>query len=141
MNSPRHTLQREIVFQEIFQIQGHATADMIYKKIHQSHPSISRATVYRNLKILATQGKVMHIEVPDGADYYEARKKDHYHIKCICCNRIFDASLPYMPELVEREQAADRDFELYTCNLLFEGICPDCKKKNQSIKKGGLRDV
>lgn len=132
MNSPRHTLQREIVFQEILQIQGHATADMIYDRIHLSHPSISKATVYRNLKALESQGKIMRIDVPDGADYYEARKHDHYHIKCTCCGRIFDASLPYMPQLLELEQAADKDFKLFTCSLLFEGQCPDCQKKTET---------
>lgn len=128
MNSPRHTLQREIVLQEMLRMQGHATADMIYDSIHQTHPSISRATVYRNLKILVGQGKVIRISVPDGADYFEARKHDHYHIKCNCCGRIFDASLPYMPQLLELEQAADQDFDLLTCKILFEGRCPDCKE-------------
>lgn len=133
MNSTRQTLQREIVLQEIFQIQGHATADMIYEKIHKSHPSISRATVYRNLRALETQGKITRIEVPDGADYFESKKQEHYHIKCTCCGRIFDASLPYMPQLLKLEQEADKDFELLTCNLLFEGICPDCKKTKNKM--------
>lgn len=129
MNSPRHTIQREIVLQEISQIHGHATADIIYDRIHISHPSISKATVYRNLRALEEQGKVMRINIPDGADYYEVQKHDHYHIKCICCGRIFDASLPYMPQLLELEQAADQDFKLFTCSLLFEGQCPDCQNK------------
>lgn len=132
MNNPRHTLQREIVLQEILQIQGHATADMVYDRIHESHPSISRATVYRNLKALEKQGKIIRIEVPDGADYFESRKQEHYHIKCTCCRKIFDASLPYMPQLLKLEQEADQDFELLTCNLLFEGICPKCKKKQKT---------
>ncbi|MDO5783590.1 MAG: transcriptional repressor [Eubacteriales bacterium] len=135
MNSPRHTLQREVVLQEIFRIQGHATADMIYDRIHASYPSISRATVYRNLKILVGQGKVIRINVPDGADYFEAKKQDHYHIKCNCCGRIFDASLPYMPRLLEMEQAADKDFELFTCKILFEGHCPDCKENHSKLTK------
>lgn len=133
MKSSRHTLQREIVLQEISKIQGHATADMIYDKIHETHPSISRATVYRNLKTLEEQGTVMRIDVPDGADYFETRKREHYHIKCTCCGRIFDASLPYMPQLLELEQAADKNFKLFTCNLLFEGLCPDCQNNNENL--------
>lgn len=130
MNSTRNTLQREIVLQEICQIQGHATADMIYDKIHEVHPSVSKATVYRNLRALEKQGKVMRIEVPDGADYFESKKQEHYHIKCTCCGRIFDASLPYMPQLLELEQAADKEFSFSAYTLLFEGLCPYCKKLN-----------
>ena len=129
MGESRHTIQREIVLQEICQIQGHATADMIYDQIHKSHPSVSRATVYRNLKVLEKQGKVMRINIPDGADYYEVMKREHYHIKCVCCGRIFDASLPNMPHLLQMGQEADQGFELFKCNLLFEGLCPDCREK------------
>lgn len=138
MNNIRNTLQREIVFQEICQIQGHATADMIYDKIHESHPSISKATVYRNLRALEKQGKVMRIEVPDGADHYESKKREHYHIKCTCCGRIFDASLPYMPQLLELERAADKEFSFSAYTLLFEGICPSCQPSQTKNKEESL---
>lgn len=129
MYSSRHTLQREIVLQEILKIQGHATADMIYDKIHESYPSISRATVYRNLRALEKQGKIMRISIPDGADYFESSKQKHYHIKCNCCEKIYDASLCYNPKLLELAQEADKNFDLISCNLLFEGLCPSCKIK------------
>lgn len=137
MENTRNTLQREIVLQKIGEIQGHATADMIYDKIHQTHPSISKATVYRNLNALEKQGKVMRIEIPDGADYFEIRKRNHYHIKCSLCGRIFDASLPYMPQLLELEQQADKEFSFSAYTLLFEGLCPQCKntKINDSNKE------
>lgn len=134
MNGSRQTLQREIILNEILQIQGHATADMIYEKIHESHLLISRATVYRNLNALEKQGKVIRIHVPDGADYFESKKREHYHIKCTCCRKIFDASLPYMPQLLKLEQEADKDFELFTCSLLFKGLCPDCRKRSETVK-------
>ena len=99
MRKSRHTLQREIVLQTVRAMQGHVTADMIYERIHAAHPSISRATVYRNLRILEGEGRIMRIEVPDGADYYEAAAREHYHIRCSGCGRLFDAALPWMPEL------------------------------------------
>ena len=52
MRTTRNTLQREIVHQTILSMQGHVTADMVYERIHAAHPSISRATVYRNLRML-----------------------------------------------------------------------------------------
>lgn len=131
MKNSRHTLQREIVLRKISQIKGHATADMIYDKIHESYPSVSRATVYRNLRALEKQGKVMRISIPDGADYFESSKQKHYHIKCTCCGKIYDASLGYIPRLLELAQDADRDFDLISCNLLLEGLCPTCKPKTK----------
>ena len=124
----RNTTQREIVYQAIRHMKGHATADMIFEGIHREYPSISKATVYRNIRILEKDRKILRISIPNGADYFEVTTDAHYHIKCTSCGRIFDASLPYMPELLSREQAADGKFTISSCSILFEGICPDCKE-------------
>ena len=129
MRTTRNTLQREIVHQTILSMQGHVTADMVYERIHAAHPSISRATVYRNLRMLEAEGRILRIEVPGSADCFEARVQEHYHIRCARCGKLFDAKLPYMPKLVEMEQAADSAFEICACNLLFVGYCPDCRKE------------
>ena len=127
MRTTRNTLQREIVHQTILSMQGHVTADMVYERIHAAHPSISRATVYRNLRMLEAEGRILRIEVPGSADCFEARVREHYHIRCARCGKLFDAKLKYMPNLVELEQAADSEFEICACNLLFVGFCPDCR--------------
>ena len=129
MRTTRNTLQRVIVHQTILSMQGHVTADMVYERIHAAHPSISRATVYRNLRMLEAEGRILRIEVPGSADCFEARVREHYHIRCARCGKLFDAKLPYMPKLVEMEQAADSAFEICACNLLFVGYCPDCRKE------------
>ena len=129
MRKIRHTLQREIVYQAILSMPGHVTADMVYEEIHAAHPSISRATVYRNLRMLEAEGRIMRIDVPGSADCFEAHTREHYHIRCASCGKLFDAKLKYMPNLVELEQAADSEFEICACNLLFVGYCPDCRKK------------
>lgn len=127
MKTSRNTIQRDIILKEISDMHGHATADMIYESIHKSHPSISKATVYRNINVLEQENKIMRIEVADGADYFEKNTHAHDHIKCSCCGRIFDASLPYMPDLISMAQSADQHFEVSAYSLIFDGICPECK--------------
>ena len=127
MRKIRHTIQRDIVHQAILSMPGHVTADMVYEKIHAAHPSIARATVYRNLGMLEAEGRIMRIDVPGGADCFEVRVREHYHIRCTRCGKLFDAKLRYMPNLVELEQAADSEFEICACNLMFVGYCPDCR--------------
>ena len=127
MQKIRHTIQRDIVHQAILSMPGHVTADMVYEKIHAAHPSIARATVYRNLGMLEAEGRIMRIDVPGGADCFEVCVREHYHIRCARCGKLFDAKLRYMPNLVELEQAADSEFEICACNLMFVGYCPDCR--------------
>lgn len=135
MGNGRNTLQREIVLDEVSKMCGHATVGTIYEKIHKFHPSISKATVYRNLNVLQKEGKIMRIQVPDGADYFEALKKDHYHIKCVSCGQVFDASLPYMPQLFQMAKQTEKNFSLFNYTLLFEGICPDCLNHHNKEEK------
>ena len=52
----RNTVQRQIVLQAVRSLHDHPTADSVYAVIAAEHPSISKATVYRNLNQLALQG-------------------------------------------------------------------------------------
>ena len=77
--------------------------------------------------MLEAEGRIVRIDVPGGADCFEVRVREHYHIRCARCGKLFDAKLRYMPNLVELEQAADSEFEICACNLMFVGYCPDCR--------------
>ena len=49
----RQTIQCSIVLEAVNRTKGHSTADEIYEMIHGDYPTLSRATVYRNLNRLA----------------------------------------------------------------------------------------
>ena len=67
----RHTIQRDIVLSAVNALRNHPTADEIYEHIHSSHPTVSRATVYRNLSDLSESGEVLHVELPNTADIFK----------------------------------------------------------------------
>ena len=50
----RNTIQRSLVLNAVNKLQCHATADEVYDEIAKEHPNISKATVYRNLKLLSS---------------------------------------------------------------------------------------
>ena len=55
----RNTVQRQIVLQAVRSLHDHPTADSVYAVVAAEHPSISKATVYRNLNQLALQGEIL----------------------------------------------------------------------------------
>ena len=63
----RNTIQRQIVLQAVNQMHNHPTADAIYAVIAAQHPTISKATGYRNLNQLAAQGEMLRVPVPKPA--------------------------------------------------------------------------
>ena len=58
----RNTIQRTLVLEAVNTLQCHATADEIYEAIAKEHPSVSKATVYRNLNLLSEMGEIRKIQ-------------------------------------------------------------------------------
>ncbi len=123
----RNTIQRALVFEAVNKMKCHATADEIYRVIVDEHPNISRGTVYRNLNQLSESGEIRKLEIPDGSNRYDHRCHDHYHARCLKCGQIFDVEMEYIEDL-EKQIKDTRGFEFSGHDIVFKGICPECKK-------------
>ena len=75
MSIQRNTAQRQIVLSALSCLSSQPTIDEIYAQIYSSHPSISRATVIRNLRQLAASGIIRQVSLPDGHERYDERTK------------------------------------------------------------------
>ena len=124
----RNTVQRGLVLEAVNRLCCHATAEEIYDVISKEHPSVSRGTVYRNLKQLSDSGEIRRLEVPGGADRYDHRPHPHYHARCLSCGRVFDVEMDYMQDLEKRVRDA-HGFEISGHDIMFSGVCPGCRKK------------
>ncbi len=122
----RNTLQRRLVLETVCSMTNHPDAEMVYKKISEEHPLVSKATVYRNLKLLAKQGQILHIPMPDGADCFDFNCLPHYHIRCRACGGVFDVDMPYQKNICD-SIINNRGFEIESHQIVFSGLCPDCK--------------
>ena len=129
----RNTIQRSLVLEAVNKLRCHATADQIYEEIVKDHPTISKATVYRNLNLLSEMGMIRKLEIPGGADRFDHICKEHCHVKCEKCGRVFDIEIPYidgLDNLVENRNG----FELTGYDILFRGICPGCRASSDGEK-------
>lgn len=126
----RNTIQRSLVFEAVNQLQCHATADEIYQAIMKEHPNISRATVYRNLKLLSETGEIRKMEIPGGPDRFDHRIQEHCHVRCEKCGRVFDVDMEYITGL-EKNIKESHGFAFTGYDILFRGICPDCQKSRK----------
>ena len=132
MDITRNTIQRDIVLTTVRSMNDHPSADAVYAKIHGEYPSISRATVYRNLEYLSRSGQILHVEMPNGADCYDFNTSDHCHIRCEKCKKVFDISVPFSTRILENKTDPD-GFLITKCNVTFTGICPACS----GVSEGG----
>ncbi|MDD6301838.1 MAG: transcriptional repressor [Bacillales bacterium] len=122
----RNTFQKELVLKVVRNNMGHITADEVYEQIVLEYPSIGKGTVYRNLNILVEEGKIKKIEIPDGPDRFDFTLRDHYHVKCTKCKKIYDVNMEEIPNLLTLVKN-DIGFKFSSYDVLFKGICLECQ--------------
>lgn len=127
MDNTRNTLQREIVYQAVLKLKNHPTAEEVYQEIRTEYPFISKATVYRNLKVLAGLGKLAQVTVPNGADGYDHQTHGHFHMHCTECGRLSDICMKEMPPLETLVEDSD-GYVITGCEFMVNGICPECQR-------------
>ncbi|MGL4791038.1 MAG: Fur family transcriptional regulator [Anaerotignaceae bacterium] len=122
----RNTMQRNLVLEAVNNLGCHATADEIYEHVVTKQTTISRSTVYRNLKHLVDTGEISKVAIPNGADLFDHLTYKHYHAKCIRCGKLIDVKMDYMENLEEKITDTD-NFMFYTHDIIFKGLCKNCQ--------------
>lgn len=122
----RNTMQKEIIYSALCRMANHPTADEIYQSVHESHPSISRATVFRVLNKLADNGSILKVRIADGADHFDHQTFRHYHAHCKCCGDVSDVKLAPLVMLEDRAIETEGEFNITGYSLQFDGICAKC---------------
>lgn len=132
MKKQRNSRQRQIILDAVAGRCDHPSADQIYLDVRTKDDRISRGTVYRNLGLLSESGQITNVKVP-AADRYDSRLDRHYHLFCTGCGQVFDAPLSYHAEY-DAQIAAETGFQVSRHRTVFEGLCPECMKKNSENK-------
>ena len=101
---------------------GHICIEDIYKQLKQTFPSISLATVYKNIHSLKENNILAEIHPQNIKPKYEIKKKMHGHFVCKNCGIIVDFELQNVcnPKIDEIDKIEDSEVYLY-------GICRKCK--------------
>ncbi|MBQ4595957.1 MAG: transcriptional repressor [Firmicutes bacterium] len=130
----RNTVQQNINSNTVKNMTTHPSPDEVYNEVHKDHPTIGRATVYRVLNKLADKGEIKKVSIPGAADRFDFRTDDHIHMRCRCCNKVFDAELEGSRELLDQistilanQSDKPNGFASEGAHISFYGICEDCQ--------------
>jgi len=127
MSILRNTVQRQLILDAVKELDIHATAEQVYEFVTHKHPSISKATVYRNLNQMSQAGELLNIGAFSGRTHYDHRCHEHSHFVCEACSRVFDVESDFS-DIVDRV-AGHHGFDVRNYQLSFEGLCWDCKSQ------------
>ena len=117
------TRQRAVILDVIRSDMCHHTAEDIFALAKEKLPTISRATVYNNLKALEEEQIIRRINGEDGSARYDKSYIPHGHLFCIGCKRIYDFNIPEFTSMLH--EYSDAVIDSY--ELSARGICPSCK--------------
>ena len=125
-NGHKITPQRLAIVKILAKSEGHPSVENIYDQIKKDFPTMSLATVYRNIVLIKSLGEVLELGFPDGSNRYDGnRPYPHPHVICIKCKKIVDPDLESLDEM-KKEVALETNFKILYHRLDFFGICGTC---------------
>ncbi len=107
----------------------HPNIDELYEQIKSEYPSVSLATVYKNVNTLQESGLVKEVNVPNGKMRYDIFVEPHIHIVCDKCQKIQD--LAHDKALSEYQSSLESllgDFVSSLDVVAHISECSACKK-------------
>lgn len=127
MNKSR---QRDLILSFVIQSMNHPSAEEVYLNVKEILPNISLGTVYRNLNTLADNGYIRRITVKNSHDRFDKTLCSHYHIRCVICDKVNDI-FSIDDDSLYNNIIKETGFTMVSKDLVFEGICKDCKEEGE----------
>lgn len=120
----RLTPHRRAILHYLATTDDHPSARMIIEAMRQSHPGLSRATVYNTLGLLVRLGQIKVLEF-DLENRHETNLGLHLNLICTVCGKIRDLEegLPSTPQAL----LSDQGFLVLDHRLEYYGICSECR--------------
>ncbi len=128
MKFKRYSKQREAIYRALQERRDHPTAETLYLSLKQAQPTLSLATVYRNLNQLEHSGHILRLSFD--VDRYDGNVAPHPHFFCTCCRNLADLNLPINDTL--DEMVSKMGYHVARHDLIFRGTCFSCAKRESA---------
>lgn len=131
------THQRQVIFDTLQKFHSHPSPEAVYEIVRRELPSISLATVYKNIKTFVDSGMVREVSLHHGALRVDPNLQPHHHIVCAKCKAIVDVDADAIAPLRLRAQLPS-GFKVERFSVEIIGLCKRCSQssaRNKSPKK------
>lgn len=105
----------------------HPSAEMVHEMLHEEHPDISLATVYRNLARFKSQGLIQSLGTVNGIERFDANTQPHVHFICTGCDSVLDLPQIEVPQKLGCDVEQCSGCRVNGCQLTFTGLCGNCQ--------------
>jgi len=119
----RFTAPRRVILDVVRATDAHPSAAIVHRLVRRRLPHVSLATVYRNLRTLASEGFLLERAGADGLRF-DGNTAPHDHFTCVACGRVFD-----VPRLRRRAASSRAGFEILEQRTELYGRCARCRAR------------
>lgn len=121
------TPQRAVLLAVLARALHHPTADQLYRRVRKILPSVSPATVYRNVQRLAQAGVISTLECAGDALRYDPNSDVHHHFICSRCGDVVDVYLSSVNYKLDAARSRLAEARIESCEVQFRGLCARCR--------------
>lgn len=130
-NGLKATFQRMNIL-EVIEKYGHMSVEDIYAEVTKVHPSLSLATIYKNIILMQENGILVEVPIAGKKSKYELAKTDHMHLICTGCGEVEDMHCMESTDRIFRELTAQEHFKLDRRQVNLYGLCEACQGRAAS---------
>jgi len=124
------THQRQVIYDVLIGMPGHPSPEEVYAKVRKRIPSISLATVYKNLNRFLKAGLVQETSLHHGSLRVEVNDHPHHHVVCSSCKKIEDIDSDQIGPLHVRGRLP-KGFAVQRFSVDVIGLCARCRDKKK----------
>ncbi len=122
------THQRVIIYRAVTARPGHYSPEDVYNLVRRQIPSISLATVYKNLKKFVAHGMLRELHPGAGPLRVDPTLERHHHLVCTRCGAVRDVASSWLVP-VRARRPAPRGFRVREFKVDALGLCRKCARK------------
>lgn len=125
------TPQRIAIMNMLMNTKSHPSAEVIFKALEPTHPTMSLATVYKTLDSFNEAELIQVLSIDGESLHYDFNTAFHPHFICKECNSVNDVEVDIsaeMDSIVNKINEAT-DFKINKEQLFFYGTCDEFRKK------------
>ncbi len=120
------THQRQVLYEVMQQMPGHPSPEDVYHRVRKRVPSISLATVYKNIHLFIESGILREVSQHHGSLRVERNEEPHHHLICTVCKSITDIDEVFLGLSVKQSRLSGGFLvERYAVDIL--GRCKSCQ--------------
>src|SRR3984893_17389603 len=129
------TEPRRVLVRHIFDSHKHFDADELVADLRAAGRKVSRATVYRTLRLLVDAGLLRELRLTNRTAYeHDYGYPSHDHLHCTGCNTIVEFRNDEVRKLREAV-SLEHGFRPVGHRFIITGVCPACSRSRSSPRR------